>query len=279
MREVAADLREVRRKMDDTAVVDVPRRPDRRFLLARPGGAGDRRGRRMVAASTIKRVGVVGSRLDRAVDDDGHRDRRRHLAGRAPAGVGRVGRRHAGSAFAAPRRRPVDRARAGRRRRLLGHRIHARRLPCVLCHQERAESRRPPLCRGRRRRAVDADSRRHRQHDQLLARWTADGVLSSGLPRGRNDLARRREYRWRRSSADRERESSGVLRPCLLCVAILVAGRRADRGGRSQRHDRGRRPRDDRSSVGCQAGLFSPLPRRDIHVVAAGRIGNPVRRR
>ena len=85
MREVAADLREVRRKMDDTAVVEVPRRENRRYLLAAglaallAVGVGavwwmTGRGPTAVGSSgrvSIERLTTTGTAIDAAISPDG----------------------------------------------------------------------------------------------------------------------------------------------------------------------------------------------------------------
>jgi Tol biopolymer transport system component len=84
MHEVAADLREVRRKMDDTAVVVVPQRADRRYLLitgvAALLGIGTlgwwQAGRRPTATGTsgrvsIERLTTTGTAIDAAISPDG----------------------------------------------------------------------------------------------------------------------------------------------------------------------------------------------------------------
>ena len=66
--------------------------------------AGGRRG--VVDESAARdRDGLIGPRVDRAADDDRHGDRRGDLARRAAAGLGRVGRRHAGPPAATARSR------------------------------------------------------------------------------------------------------------------------------------------------------------------------------
>src|SRR6187549_3527652 len=84
MREVAADLREVRRKMDDTAVVEVPPRPERRYFLV--GGVAAllgigilgwwQAGRRPTATGASGRVSIdrlttTGTAIDAAISPDG----------------------------------------------------------------------------------------------------------------------------------------------------------------------------------------------------------------
>jgi eukaryotic-like serine/threonine-protein kinase len=83
MREVATDLREVRRRMDDTAVVDAPRRLDRRYLLAAglamlaaiSAGAwwlAAREGRSgSPARVSIERLTTTGNAIDAAISPDG----------------------------------------------------------------------------------------------------------------------------------------------------------------------------------------------------------------
>ena len=184
MREIASDLREVRRKMDDTAVVEVPRRGDRRrylliagiAVLLAVGTAGWwQAGRRPTATGSsgrvsIERLTTTGTAIDAAISPDG-----RHLAWVESAG-----------GMQGLRLRRLDqgqtRARAGSRRRLLGDRVHARRFSAAVCDQERAESCRPSVRGKRPRRAFDAGPRWDRQHSQLFARRKANGVLSGRVP-------------------------------------------------------------------------------------------------
>jgi eukaryotic-like serine/threonine-protein kinase len=84
MSEVAADLREVRRKMDDTAVVEVPPRPERRYFviggMAALLGIGIlgwwQAGRRPTATGpsgrvSIERLTTTGTAIDAAISPDG----------------------------------------------------------------------------------------------------------------------------------------------------------------------------------------------------------------
>jgi Tol biopolymer transport system component len=88
MREAAADLREVRRKMDDTAVVEVPPRANRRHVLLAGVAAllavttvalwQTRRGPTATGSSgrvSIERLTTTGTAIDAAISLDG-----RHLA-------------------------------------------------------------------------------------------------------------------------------------------------------------------------------------------------------
>ena len=100
MREVAADLREVRRKMDEPPS-EFPRRRDRR-LSSLAGVAAV-----LLAAaitwwlnSRFPPPRARRPRLDRAADDDRHRHRRGHLTRRPTPGLGGVGWRHAGPSTA-----------------------------------------------------------------------------------------------------------------------------------------------------------------------------------
>ena len=85
MREVAADLREVRRKMNDTAVVEVPRRENRRsflmaavaFVLVAAAVAAVWMNRRLPTATgssgrvSIERLTTTGTAIDAAISPDG----------------------------------------------------------------------------------------------------------------------------------------------------------------------------------------------------------------
>ena len=85
MREVAADLREVRRKMNDTAVVEVPRRENRRsflmaavaFVLVAAVVAAWWMNRRLPTATgssgrvSIERLTTTGTAIDAAISPDG----------------------------------------------------------------------------------------------------------------------------------------------------------------------------------------------------------------
>ena len=88
MREAAADLRDVRRKMDDSAVIEVPARPDRRYrliagiaaLLAVGVIGWWQAGRGPTATGSsgrvsIERLTTTGTAIDAAISPDG-----RHLA-------------------------------------------------------------------------------------------------------------------------------------------------------------------------------------------------------
>jgi serine/threonine protein kinase/Tol biopolymer transport system component len=85
MREVAADLREVRRKMNDTAVIEVPRRENRRsflmaavaFVLVAAVVAAWWMNRRLPTATgssgrvSIERLTTTGTAIDAAISPDG----------------------------------------------------------------------------------------------------------------------------------------------------------------------------------------------------------------
>ncbi len=84
MREVAADLREVRRKMDDTAAIEVPARPDRRnrliagiaalLVIGVIGWWQAGRGPTATGSSgrvSIERLTTTGTAIDAAISPDG----------------------------------------------------------------------------------------------------------------------------------------------------------------------------------------------------------------
>ena len=185
MREVAADLREVRRKMNDTAVVEVPRRENRRsflmaavaFVLVAAVVAAWWMNRRLPTATgssgrvSIERLTTTGTAIDAAISPDGRQAR-----------VGRVCRRHARPAAPSPRSRTDHRAGAGCGGRLLGDLVHARWVSRLLRDEERAEPCGSSVRGERPGRAVDPRARRDRQHDSLLARRPAHRVLSGRLP-------------------------------------------------------------------------------------------------
>ena len=161
------------------ATRESPLVPDGRGCLRAGCGSG-RSG--LDESSASDRDGVIRPCVDRTPDDDRYGHRRSDFAGRAPARVGRVCRRHARPAAPSPRSGTDHRAGAGCGGRLLGDLVHARWLSRFLRDEERAEPRRSSVRGERAGRAVDARTRRDRQHDSFLARRPAHRVLSGRIP-------------------------------------------------------------------------------------------------
>ena len=160
MKDVAVDLRSLRRQLDSgSAAVPIPTaasrwRPARDRGTARSRARPRPRRRRRVARAPHSAAGRERGRGAAATcDRHGDRDRCRDLAGRQVPRVRRVDRRQAGAVPASTERDPPGRTGRSGRGRVLGHRLRPRRTVDLLRDQ---------IAVAANRRALpDSDARRH----------------------------------------------------------------------------------------------------------------------